>query len=116
MPSFAAASKLRRATSGSASFLNDSLASLVRELQPVRQAVTTAMNSLGILAVNTARLVNILFQLHPAVKATVMAAEKLEKTMAKRKQEEAQAGTKDFMRAIRDGSFKMPKAKKPGEK
>lgn len=108
--------QVARATSGSAAFLNDSLAALVRELQPMRNALTTVMNGVGILAVNVARLVNVLLKMHPVVAAGVKAAEEAERRLAAKNEQESQGAAKDFMRAIRDGKFSMPSNKVPGER
>jgi hypothetical protein len=103
------------ATGGSASFLNNQLAALVREMQPMRETVATFLNVAGGALVKAARVINFIFEWHPTIIALRKTAEIAENIARKFEREEPQAAAKDFLRAIRDGKFSMPRNPPPGK-
>ncbi len=105
--------KVAQATSGSASFLNDQLAALTRELQPMRNTLGTLLNVVGGNLVSAARSMNTL--LTPIVKSLEKIAKVAEWWYGTGQSEEGQAALRDFLRTQRDGKFSMPNNKRPGE-
>lgn len=106
--------QLAQATSGSASMLNMQLAALIREMQPVRESVTTFLNSAGSSLVFIARMAAFLMRWHPMMQGMFATAKVAERIMRKGETQQAQAATKEFLREIRDGKWNRPKAPKPG--
>lgn len=105
--------KVAQATGGSASFLNDQLKALLEEVQPLTESVVSFLNLAGGSLVYIARAIALMVKWNPAVWALMQAAKEAEKFMNKGEAREAQAAGKDFLRAIRDGTYTMPKNKKP---
>lgn len=107
---------MAQATSGSSAFLNEQLAQLVREMQPLRESVTSFLNLAGGSIVYTARILAMLLKWHPTMIAVRGTAELAERMLGRREAEVAQKASKDFLAAIRDGSFRLPRAPGPGGK
>jgi hypothetical protein len=105
--------KVAQATGGSAAFLNDQLKALLEEVQPLTEGVVSFLNVAGGSLTFIARALALIIKWNPAVWAMMQAAKKAEEFMGKAGAKEAQAAGKDFLRAIRDGNFKMPKNPKP---
>ncbi len=105
--------KVAQATGGSASFLNDQLKALLEEIQPLTEGVVSFLNVAGGSLVFIARTLAFIIKWNPAVMAMSAAAKTAESFMKKGEAREAQAAGKDFLRSVRDGSFKMPKNPKP---
>jgi hypothetical protein len=105
--------QMAQATGGSATMLNNQLAALIRELQPVRESVTTFLNTAGGSIVFIARMAAFLLKWHPLFVGMHKTAQIAERVMGKGQVQQAQAAAKDFMRDIRDGKFERRKVKRP---
>lgn len=105
--------QMARATGGSASMLNEQLAALIREMQPIRESVTTFLNTAGSSIVFVARMAAFVLKWHPMFVAMHRTAQLAERFMGRGEAQEAQKAAKDFMRDIRDGKFDRPKVPPP---
>jgi hypothetical protein len=106
--------QLARATGGSASVLNDQLGALVREMQPMRETVTTFINSAGASLIFLARVGSFIIKWHPLFVAMHKTAQLAERVMGAQQAQEPQAAAKQFLRDIRDGKFNRPRNPRPG--
>jgi hypothetical protein len=105
--------KLAQATSGSATMLNDQLATLIEDIQPFRNALGTMLNLLGTGMALGARGLAMLMKMHPVIALGVDLAEKIENNTKKTRDAEMQAQTKDFLRDIQSGLYAQPASVKP---
>lgn len=107
---FRSRQRMAGATSGSASMLNDQLGKLIKEVEPLRESVTTFLNLAGGSLVGVARFLALIIKWHPLIVGMGKAAEAAEKWFGKKDGEVAQAAAKELLRDIRDGNF----SRRPG--
>lgn len=67
------------ATSGTTTLLGEELMKLRNELQPLREAITSSLNVVGVTLVEIARMMALLIKAMPVVKALVFVLDKIEK-------------------------------------